>query len=475
MTTAKRILRNFLSLSVTEIISKIITFLATIYLARILEVENFGRINFASAIFAYFLLISNSGLMTLGTREVARNRGVLRIYVGDIIPLRLFLAAISFLLLVLVVFLIPKPLDVKFLIIFYGFSLFPLALSLEWCFQGIERMEFVGFARVLGCLVYFLLVIGVMKNSAQVLILPYLFLAGNAIASIFLFYVLIKKFGVIKYNFNPQNWWKLLKQASPMGFAWLMIQIYNNFDTVMLSFMKSDKEVGLYNAAYKIILGLFFIGGIYIISIFPVISKYYKESMEKLKTLLSYSAKLMIILGLPLGVGGMVLAKPIMDFFYGPQYDGGIIAFRILIWYVVVSFICMIYANSLLACNREKKYAMGVAFSAIINIGLNALLIPRFSLKGAAFATVVSEVVLLIYSYIEFNKIIKLEIKKFFLKPLFSAVLMGEILYLNMNKNLFLLIAIGIGVYVSGLFLTKGISKEDIKVIRCQLMNSKIV
>lgn len=474
MTTAKRIVKNYLSLSVAEIISKIFTFLAVIYLARILGVANFGKISFATAILTYFMLISNLGLVTLGTRETARNKSIINEYVNNIISLRLTLAVISFLLLVLLAILIPKPYDVKYLIIFYGLSLFPFALLLEWVFQGTEKMEYVGIAKILGCLIYFVLVIGIIKSSTQLLTLPYLWLIGNIIACTFLICIFIKQFGKIKFNFNLWAWKGLLKQALPMGFAWVMIQIYNNFDTVMLSFMKDDKEVGWYNAAYKVIVVVFFLGGFYIISIFPIVSKYYKESMEKLKILLSYSAKLMIMLGLPLGVGGVILAKPIMNFFYGSQYDGGIIAFQILIWYVVISFICMIYANSLLACDKERKYAVGVALAAIVNLSLNAILIPYFGLRGAAIATVAAECALFIYAYIEFQKIIKLKIRRYFFKPLFSALLMGGILYLNIDKNIFFLILIGISVYISSLFLTKGITREDMNMLRYQLLKSKI-
>ncbi len=466
MNTARRIIRNFLSLSFAQLISRFIFFLAIIYLARILGPEDFGKINFAQAVVLYFILASNLGLTTLGAREVARNKNKTGDYVHNIVTLRLTLALLSFCLLLVLAFLIPKLAEVRYLIIIYGFSLFSSALLIEWVFQGRERMGFIGIARIVDKVLYGVLIYILIKNSERLWLVPWLCLAGAVIACGFLIYVFVRQFGEIKLSFNFSFWKSMLGVALPMGLAWMMIQIYNNFDTIMLKFMKGDEVVGWYNAAYKIIWFIFMLGGLYIITIFPVISRFYKESSEKLRVLLSLSAKLMITLGLPLSIGGVILAKPIIHLFYGIQYDNGIIAFQILIWYVFISFICMVYANSLLACNREKKYAIGVALAAATNLILNIFLIPSFGLIGAAVATVVAEGVLFIYAYREFQKVEKVEFRKYLLKPFVSALLMGIFLYSNLNRNIFLLISLGIVIYIALLFLLKGISKEELVLMK---------
>jgi len=462
MSSVRRIAKNFFSLSIGQIISQFVTFLAVVYLARVLGTANFGKLSFAQATVTYFLLISELGLSTLGIREVARHRDKLNNYVDNILTLRLCLAFFSFCLLLLFTVLINKSIEIKYLIIFYGLSLFPSALLMEWFFQGVEKMEFVGVSKILNRSLYVILVFILIKNNKQLLLVPYLWLAGIISSVGFLLCIFIKQVGRMKLVFNFPFWKELLYTALPMGFAWMMIQIYNNFDTIMLGFMKTDEVVGWYNAAYKVIFFVFMLGGCYITTIFPVVSRYYKESSDRLSVLLSHSAKLMIAISLPLGIGGTILGKPLMRLFYGTQYDNGIIAFQILIWYVVISFICMIYANSLLACNKERKYAVGVMLAAITNLILNIFLIPPFGLKGAAIATVAAEGSLFVYAYTEFQKIRKVEFKKYLLSPLISASLMGGFLYLNVNWNLFLLIVSGMVIYTATLFLTKGISQNDL-------------
>jgi len=473
MNTSGRITKNFLSLSIGQIISQFITFIVFIYLARVLGVGNFGKLNFAQAITVYFLLIGNLGLTTLGTREVAREKESSTNYVGGIITLRMILTFFSFCSLILFTLLIKKPTEDKYLIVFYGLSLCPTALLIEWFFQGIQKMEIIGISRVLNRSLYLVLVLILVKSSQQLLVIPYLWLIAGIFSSGFLLYIFVKRVGKIKPVFNLSLWKTLLRVALPMGFAWIMIQIYGNFDTLMLSFMKTDEVVGWYNAAYKIIFFIFMLGGCYITSIFPVVSRCYKESPEKLSILLSHSAKLMITIGFPLGIGGTILGKPLMRQFYGVNYDNGVIAFQILVWYVVISFISMVYANSLLACNREKKYAIGVMFAAITNLVLNIFLIPCLGLKGAAIATVVSELVLFIYTYREFQKIRKVEFKKYILRPLFSGLVMGAFLYMSLEWNIFLLIFLGMGIYIVTLLLTRGISRDDLALIKSSLLWKK--
>ncbi|GAI99846.1 unnamed protein product, partial [marine sediment metagenome] len=72
MGTIRRVVRNFLSVSFAEVILRGITFLVIVYLARILAPANFGKIGFAQAVVAYFMLPVNLGLTVLGVREVAR-------------------------------------------------------------------------------------------------------------------------------------------------------------------------------------------------------------------------------------------------------------------------------------------------------------------------------------------------------------------------------------------------------------------
>jgi len=470
MGTIRRVVRNFLSVSFAEVILRGITFLVIVYLARILAPANFGKIGFAQAVVAYFLLPVNLGLTVLGVREVARDRDSIDNYASNIVSLRLILALFSFCSLLALVTFIHRSDEVKYLIVVYGLTLFPSALLTEWLFQGIEKMQFIGMARVLDKLLYGALIFLWVRSSKELLLIPYLWLAGSLLATGFLIFVFVRRFGKLRLRFNFSFWKSLMRRALPMGAAAIMIQIYYNFDVVMLGFIKGDKVVGWYSAAYKLILLVWGFIPIFVNAVFPLMSRYYKESQEKLRTLISSTTRLLSTVALPLGIGGTILARPIMGFFYGEKFNPGIIGFQILIWSVVIICIRCIYEHSFLACNLEKRFMWGVSLGALTNVGLNIILIPYFSLKGAAVATVISEFVFSAYLLSYFQVMSRIQIMSYSLKPLVAAALMGLVVYYARNLNLGLSISMGILTYSVLIILLKGVTLGEMARLKEQIL-----
>lgn len=469
MNTAQRILKNFLSLLSAGIVTSLLSFVAIIYLARVLGPGDFGKINFAIAIVVYLTLIANLGLPLLGTREIARKREKIRDYLGSIVTLRLCLALFGFGLLLLMAFLLNKPLEIKYLIILYGLGIIPSALTPDWAFQGVEKMEYIGIGHILASGIYLGLVLWFVKSSKQLLLVPCFQVVGNLLAAGLLLSILVKNFGKPKFRFNLIFWRSLIRQSIPIGFTLIMIRIYYGVDTIMLGFMKSDKDVGYYNAAYKIIMLLFLVIGAYCSAIYPVISNYYKTSLNSLKQLLEITTKLMISALLPLAIGGTIIAKSIMRLLYGAGYDNGIVALQILLWVLAIMSINVAQAWGLLGCDRQKQFLMGAVAITLSNIILNFMLIPPFGLIGAAIATVSAEGIACVIYRIQFQKIIKIPFAKPVLKSLFASSIMGLFLYWglnNLNLNVFVLIFGGMFIYTMFFYLTKGITKEEVDMIK---------
>jgi O-antigen/teichoic acid export membrane protein len=476
MKTAKRIAKNTFSLLFSGIVTQLLGFFVMVYLARILGPGNFGKINFAIAIISYFALISNLGLPLLGTREIARNREKTNDFLNGILTLRLYLVALSFGLLFLITILLDKPLEIKYLIILYGLGLVPSALLLDWAFQGVEKMEYIGLGAIFSSGINLGLVLYFIKSPEQLLLIPCFQIAGGLFAAGFLFFIFVKSFGKPRLKFDWISWKDLLRQALPLGICIVMIQIIYNIDTVMLGFMRSNAEIGYYNAAYKIILSLIMVGAVYFDAIFPITSNYYKTSLDLLKKLQSYTAKLMVTIAFPMAVGGTILAKPIMNLLYGSKYNNGIIAFQFLIWVAALIYINMIYARGMWACNKQNEYLKIVISQAMANIGLNLVLIPSFGIVGAAVATLAAEGIGLVLYSREFNRIIHVPFHIHLIRPALASLPM-LLFFLWMlkraNLNLILLIMSGTFIYFLFLYLMKGITKEEITIVKNIVLANK--
>ncbi|NOY06067.1 MAG: hypothetical protein GXO82_05480 [Chlorobi bacterium] len=173
-----------------------------------------------------------------------------------------------------------------------------------------------------------------------------------------------------------------------------MLFIYGMIDTILLGFMRTQSEVGFYTAAVKIAILVGTLPSILHQTFFPSLSAYSKT--REWRDVLGLYIIVLTLSGLAVGGAGLLAAREILVIVYGARYLGGVTAMQILFFNAVVSFLAVAFANPLIVIKKEKQYLLVVASGAIVNIILNISLIPSFGIEGAAVATVLSEVTVLI-------------------------------------------------------------------------------
>lgn len=431
------------------------------YLARVLKTEGYGKIEFAQAIIVYFLLVVNQGLSVFGVREIAKDQLKVKIQVAQILTIRLLLSLVSYILLVIFVLLVKQPSDIKKLLLIYGFTFFTFSFTLDWVFQGIEKMEYVALGRIINQVVYVGGLFFLVKNWDQLLRVPIIRIAAAIAGAIILLYTFIQRYGDIKLSYDLNLWKQIFKQSIPMGISFLVIQLYYNLDSVMLGFMKGVTVVGWYNAAYKIVLLFLGFASLFGTTIFPVLSRYHKESLDKLREFVFHSSRFNIFFGFPIAVGGTILSGQIIQFVYGSAYQSSILPLQILIWSVSTVYFNCSFAFCLLACDRQKEYMYSVIAGAIVNLILNIMLIPKYSMLGASIATIVCEVITLGLILFYSRRIVKAIPGIDFLKTLGSSAFMGMVLYF-LQGNLLIRVLVGIFVYLGVMIALRGIRGEDL-------------
>jgi len=461
LSTARNVLKNFFSLTFADFFNKALAFLGVAYLARVLRVEGFGKIEFAQAILVYFLLVVNQGLSTFGIREIAKDKTRIKTYADQIITMRLLLSLVSYVLLVVFVLWINQPAEVKRLLLIYGFTFFTFSLTLDWVFQGIEKMEYVALGRIINQVVYVSGLFLLVKSWDQLLRVPIIRVVAAIMGAMILFYTFIKRYGDIKLSYDLNLWKQILKQSIPMGISFVMIQLYYSFDSVMLGFMKGATVVGWYNAAYKIVLLFIGFTSLFGTTIFPVLSRYYKESLTKLSKFVFQSSRLNIFFGLPIAVGGTILSGQIIRFVYGSAYQSSILPLQILIWSIFTVYFNCSFAFCLLACDKQKDYMYSVIAGATVNLILNFMLIPKYSMLGASIATIACEIVTLGLILFYSKKIVKAIPGNALLKTLGSSTFMGLVLYV-LPGNLLIKVLIGILAYLCAMITLRGVHREDV-------------
>lgn len=459
-TVKQTIFKNTLWIGISVGISKLLTLLLVIYLARILGATEYGKFTFAAAFVSLFVIFSDFGLSHVITREFSGNKEREREF-SSILSLRFFLSLGALFLIVLSSFFVTDDSAIRSLIwILAGFSLINGFSEIIFAFfRARQRMEYESWATIAQALVVTGAGFFVLFNfpSIRNLSYGYLFSAFVGLAAIVtLFHVKVHSLTV---SFDRSIWRKFLLMSWPLLFIGVFGAIYNYMDSVMMGYWGQVTETGWYNAAYRITLIATVPMGIIALNFYPVLSKLFKESREKLQSIWNYQMELMILLAVPLVVGGHTLAAKIIHFIYGQSFNPSVLAFQILLAMVGFMFLSRPLEQILIVSHQQKKIFLATLFGAFINIILNFILIPRFSLYGAATATVITFLLmlfLLFYFTSQFTSIRPLNVK--FLYSFATAGFSSMIMYFSISLpqiyslNLFFTVAIGVFIYSAVLF-----------------------
>jgi len=467
--TTQRIIKNTVSLLCSGVISQFFGFVVVIYLARVLGPDSFGKISFAIAFLAFVSLLANLGMPLWGTKEIAADQSKIASITANIVSLRLVLSIAGFIVLIGISLVLNKSSDINALLLLYGLGLFPMALYLDWVFQGIEKMEIIGVGRIAIALTNIGLILLLVHGPQQLLWIPVINALSGLLGAVLLLIIFQRQKGAFALRYDRDATRRIIKQSLPLGISMILIQIIWYLDTILLGFMRSTAEVGIYNAAYRLVLFVIVGGAFYFDAIFPVVANYYKTSHSAILKLLSYTARMVAALAIPMGVGCTLLARPILQLFYGPRYADSTVALQILIWVAVLIYFNMIYARAMWACNQQQAYLKIVAGQALLNVVMNVVCIPWLGIAGAALSKVAAELAGLFFYYREFSKVIRVPFLLYIGKPWLASLPMAIFLLAGqyfLRLNIFILLVGGVIVYCASLYLCHGVTRDDVLFLR---------
>ena len=399
------ILKSFISLSGGELLSKGIAFITTIYLARVISPEGFGILGYTTAFVSYFLLFIDFGFDVISVKKIANDKSIISKYVNNIISFRILLASLFFIILAMVVLLLNETLIIKLALLLTGVNLFVQAFTTEFVFQATEKIKYLSIKVVAKNVIILALVLLFVKSISDVLVVVGISVFANLVMNIWLLNRYTKIFKRYSWSIKRNFLKVLFTESFPLIISSFMISIYYNLDMVMLGNMKTQADVGIYNAAYKIfMIGLIPLAAI--VKIFlPSLSKV--KEVELLKRTIKKYGIMMFTCGGLIAAVIYFSAEYSVSIIFGREYTNAVIPLMILALNILVISVNVFFGNPLTVWGKQKVYAVAITFGAIANITLNILLIPKYSYNGAAIATLLSEVVVFVGVFYLFNKNLK--------------------------------------------------------------------
>jgi O-antigen/teichoic acid export membrane protein len=473
MNTAQRIAKNAGVLLTANIINRIVHFFYVMYTARYLGASGFGILSFALAYTGIFAVLTDFGLRQLTIREVARDKTLAGKYLINTVVMKLILVAITFGLIVLTINLAKYPGQQVIVVYIIGLSFCADTFtgSFYSIFQAYEKMEYQSIGDILSGVLMLAGALFAIALKFDIVGFAYIYAIVSVTSLGYAFAVYAWRFLRPRIEIDFRFWKSTIIQAFPFGLCLAFVVIYYWIDSVMLSFMKGDAEVGLYNVAYRLITIPLIVPNIISAAVFPSMSRFFISSRDALHFITGKYFKLMLALGIPIGVGTTLLADKIIITIFGSEYANSAAPLRLLIWAVVFIFVNTPFFRLLESANRQTVAAAIVGVGMIVNVVFNLLIIPRFSYIGAAFTRVLTEFIIAILAVIFAYRTAHCGVQKgdfltHVFRPVIAGLIMGIYLWSLPNLNLIILVLSSALLYAVVLYMVGGIGKEDIRLLR---------
>lgn len=438
------------------------------YTSRIFLTEGSGQISFVSSVVQIFTLFASLGFYTYGVREGAKirdNREKFSKFGQELLFINTVATVTAYAVFLPCVFFLPSFQPYRTLLLIRGPMIGIYALGMDWVFGANEDYVYIAWRQIASQL-FSIAALFLFIHDAEDIYL-YVFLNTFTNFMIFVWSILHSRkylFYKPRRNFD----YHILTHLPPifMLFATaLASKVYTSIDTLLLGFMATDHNVGLYSAAVKIntVLITFFsaMSPVFI----PRLIRYIENnSFASYCSLLKRILGLIIGLGLPAVVGIELLSEQIIRIIADRSFAPAMITMRILAPIILLNAcVHVLYYDVLVLHEKEKSVLLCTLLGAGINLVISFLLIPAFAENGAAVGSVISEFITLLVAAVV---CVRLDRRILHAMPGIKNYIIGALLIVgwclfcthfigNLFLQTFVAIAGSVGLYFLALILLK--------------------
>lgn len=363
--------------------------------ARYLGPSNYGLIGYASAYTVFFSSLCTLGINSVIVKELVHNRDKEGQVLGTAITLKAissFLSALSIIGIVCIVdYGEPETILVVAMASFGG--LFNVLETFNYWFQSRLESKITAIATFIGYLITAAYKLCLVITGQSVIFFAFAVSLDYICVGIILIICYRRNHGA-SLSFSWKYGKELLRSSVPFILPSLMVAIYGQTDKVMLKQMISESEVGYYSTATTICTMWCFVLQAIIDSLYPTIMEAFKKNeMESFKQKNKILYAIIFYVSITVAVAICICAYPIVLLLYGNEYIPAVNPLRIVTWYTAFSYLG-VARNAWIVCENKQKYLIWVYGSAaVINVFLNIIFVPAFKASGAAFASLLAQII----------------------------------------------------------------------------------
>ena len=405
MVQKKSLIKNSIFYLLNNVLNVLFPFITGIYVTHILLPSTIGQVETARNFVQYFVTFSFLGIPTYGLREISKNRNdkekLNKIY-SELMVINAISTIIFCILYIILIFTIPRYNSNIELYLIVGISLVMNFFNNSWLYEGLEEFKYISVRNLLFKIISFLLLISLVKTSDDYLIYALITIIGTA-GNYILNIMNSKK--IIKFSLHNLNLKQHMSSIAYLVVVNLAIEIYSLVDITMLGIFCDNDTVAFYSYGVKIYKILLQVVNTFTMVLVPRISLYFKEKkMDEFNSLITKTIKVIITITIPMIIGINFTSSYLITKIYGMEYIRSAVVLNILSLILLISPIgYLLGSRVLLVANKEKKMIIPVSIGAFVNVIGNYILIDNYREIGAAIASVLSEIIVMIV-YITLGK-----------------------------------------------------------------------
>lgn len=389
-----KFLKNLSWIFFGNIAHAFLQFLMNIIAARILTTESFGTINYTAALITFFTTVGTLGFNHVITKYYAEKEDAVGVYTGTAIFYRLVTALFSMAIIQIIVRITDPGNTVLYMIVLCQSTtvLFGAFDSFAYWFRYKNQAKVVAVVRLVAFFVSAMLRLVILLTTANIV----LYVAACSCETLLYSTILLIEYAKRKnqrLSVSKTVFFQMLKLSYPFIFSALLSTIYGQTDKIMLRQFLSTDSVAYYSVSLTLAGAISIIPIALIDGFRPEIMKYKASNTELYKKRFRQLYSVIFWLCIAYGVLVSIFSKKIILIAYGEKYLPAVASLATIVWYTSFSYFGSTN-NIFMVCENKTVFVQITTFvGAVLNVGLNFVLIPVWGVEGAALASLATQII----------------------------------------------------------------------------------
>ena len=388
-----RIIRNASFLGVAQAVSMAAGFVSTAWVARVLGPEGYGVLGFAVAFCSYFALATVFGTDLFGTREIASAPHRAPNWISSILGARMLLLVCVAFLYLLSVWIIDWPQVLTIVLLIQIIGLISSAITIDFLFQAHQRMGPIALRQMGAAIAAMIAVLFLVRSHNDLYIAAAIPCSAMLISAVFLGVFAHRRVERLRISFSRSGIKEVLIGSAPIMLAGIMSAVLLNADVVMLGFIRTAEEVGIYAGMARLFVLSTFAAHIVSTAFAPALAA--SSDQEGRRMIYYRYVRILVFIGAPLSAAIVSFPEWLIVLVFGASFIEGAPILAILGLAAVLSHVTIAPLTALISWRDQTAQMIILATVAISNVALNFFLIPIYGGIGAGIATLSAQALML--------------------------------------------------------------------------------